>query len=82
MHSKFEKNRMNTFEIMSNLRCKVRMVGTKTATSFITSYDDFAKRAAIAIHVVLTIPIILTWSYFDVRSLRSLKILILNGHGD
>ena len=58
------------------------MVGTKTATSFIMSYDDFAKIAAIAIHVVFTIPIILTWSYFDLRSLRSLKILILNGHGD
>ena len=54
MHSKFENNRMNTFEMMSNLRWKVRMVGTKTATSFIMSYDDFTKRVAIAIQLNCT----------------------------
>ena len=50
MHSKFEKDRINTFEVMANLRCKVEMVGTNTATPHKASYDDFAKKAVNAMH--------------------------------
>ena len=60
MHSKFEKDRINTFKVIANLRCKVKMVGTNMATPYKASYDDFAKKAANAMHVAFTIPTILT----------------------